>query len=199
MRLREPKTNRIHLKFDFLLYYYNKTTMDTRLKFCDYTYKQITDDIERDVIRIGQDPCDPNDKEHIRTAKCFTRDWVEEYYSSSPSWNVYHTRIRKALLAYKKNDKKHYCHASVPLKAYINWDVLQRSNTKTLYLAKKYHKNAWEDLYEKNKTIVQEITTLKEQIKLINEKMNITTNTVSTQTPCKDKWIKYNSKGTQTD
>jgi len=129
-----------------------------------------------------------DDKKNIWTHKRITRRFVETYYTKKHNWNTYHMRLRQDLNKYLKDPNGKYEAQSAPLKAYLEWNLKERSEIKSCNIEWTYSPDKFKELMEYNKRANEKIKDLEARAKPAVEMVNATTNT---PTLAYQLWDKY--------
>ena len=109
------------------------------------------------------------DKTKIQQHKSHTLKFTHQYYTEKHNWTIYHSRIRKQLLVYINKPDMKYDKCSAPLKAFIAWDLKNRSSHKACYIARKCNPDGIDELEKINVSAVKKVNELTDQLKIKNK------------------------------
>lgn len=133
---------------------------------------------------------DTDAKKNIWTHKSVTRRFIQTYYTKKHNWNTYHMRLRQDLTKYMKNDDAKYMDQSAPLKAYLEWNLKERSEIKSCNIEWTYSPEKFKEVMEYNKRANDKIKDLEARAKPAVEMVDASTNT---STLAYNLWEKYQS------
>jgi hypothetical protein len=143
--------------------------MDPRIKFNSDTLEKLKKNMDEDSVKCMDDEINLLDRSLIQKHKHNTLKFIHQYYTVQPNWTIYHSRLRKSLLKYINDDRIKYKECSAPLKAFLSWDLKNRSNDKAFYIARKYNPEALDELEKINVSAVKKVTKLTSELKIKND------------------------------
>ena len=142
--------------------------MDPRIKFDKETMENCglgTNDRSKCLT----DELNILDKTKIHHHKSNTLKFTHQYYTEKHNWTIYHSRLRKVLMVYIDKPKMKYDECSAPLKAFLSWDLKNRSRDKACYIARKCNPDALDELEKINESAVKKVDELTAELKVKND------------------------------
>lgn len=150
--------------------------MDPKIKFNQDTIELLKKNMDEKSVKCMDDEINLLDKSLIQKHKHNTLKFIHQYYTEKHNWTIYHSRFRKSLLKYINDNKMNYEECSAPLKAFLSWDLKNRSNDKAFYIARKYNPKALDELIKINDVSFEKVNELTSKLK-IKDMVEVGTNT----------------------
>jgi len=114
---------------------------------------------------------DNSDRDSIWKIKQQTRRFTEFYWPTQQThWNQYHCRLRSALMDFLNDKTMPYNKCSAPLKAYLEWQLKERSEIKNKAIEWKYSPEQHEKMIKTNANANKKIEELEAKLAATEKK-----------------------------